>query len=262
MKNGKKIMSVVAISVLLLGTIALSGCTDILDGEDKIVVGTSADFPPFEYIDEDTGDITGFDIELVKAVLEDQGYENIEVVDQDFDTLIPSLERGELDVVAAALTITEARQDRVDFTDPYYQADQSILVREGEEDDVNSFEDMAGMKVGSQSGTTGQSVVEDELVDPGIIDEGDHEIYDRYDRAVSDLVDERIDAVVIDSPVAESFQADQPVEVAFTHETGEEYAFAVQEGDDDLREDMNEGIANVQDSDTWDELIAKYFAEE
>ncbi len=256
-QKGHKLLSLLLILVLSVGTMALSGC---IEDDETIVVGTSADFPPFEYVDEETGDIIGFDIDLIKAVLEDQGYDDVEVVDQDFDTLIPSLERGELDVVAAAMTVTEARQERVDFTDPYYQADQSILVREGEEDDINSFEDMEGMRVGSQSGTTGEGVVQEQLVDTGIIASGDHERYDRYDRAVSDLRDERIDAVVIDSPVAESFRAAQPVEVAFTFETGEEYAFAVQQGEDDFREELNQGIANVQDSEIWDELIETYFA--
>jgi len=257
MDKNKKIVSLLAI-FMLVGAVTLTGCIE-LDDDEVITVGTSADFPPFEYIDEETGEIIGFDIDLIKAVLEDQGYDEVEVVDQDFDTLIPSLEAGELDVVAAALTITEERQERVDFTDPYYEADQSILVREGEEGDVNSFEDMEGMKVGSQSGTTGEGVVESELVDTGIIDAGDHERYDRYDRAVSDLRDERIDAVVIDKPVAETFEAAQPVEIAFIHETGEEYAFAVQEGNDELREDLNEGIENVQDDSTYDEIVEEYF---
>ncbi|MFP4000412.1 MAG: basic amino acid ABC transporter substrate-binding protein [Thermoplasmata archaeon] len=255
-QKGQKVLSLVLIVILSVGTMAFSGC---LEDEETIVIGTSADFPPFEYVDEETGDIIGFDIELIKDVLEDQGYDDVEVEDQDFGTLIPSLESGELDIVAAALTITEERQERVDFTDPYYEADQSILVREGMEDDINAFEDLSGMEVGSQSGTTGEGVVESELVETGIISDEDHERYDRYDRAVSDLRDERIDAVVIDSPVAESFREAQPVEVAFIHETGERYAFAVQEDEDDFREELNAGIENVQDSQTWDDLIEEYF---
>ncbi|MFW6041232.1 MAG: basic amino acid ABC transporter substrate-binding protein [Thermoplasmatota archaeon] len=253
-KKGKKLISVVLVLVLALGTVALSGC---VEEDEVIVVGTSADFPPFEYIDEDTGDIIGFDIDLIKAILEDQGYE-VEIKDMDFGTLIPSLEEGEIDVIAAAMTITAEREERVDFSDPYYEADQSILIREGDDIVIESIEDLAGLRVGAQTGTTGADVVQDELIDTGLIDEDDFSSYDRYTFAVSDLVNNRIDAVVIDRPVGLSFEADRDVEIAYTYETGEEYAFAVQEDNDELREDINQGLENIKNTDTWDGLVEEY----
>ncbi|MFW6141298.1 MAG: basic amino acid ABC transporter substrate-binding protein [Candidatus Saliniplasma sp.] len=255
LKKGEKIVSVILILVLSLAAVTFSGCLE--EDDETIVVGTSADFPPFEYIDEDTGDIIGFDIDLTKEILEDQGYE-VEVKDMDFGTLIPSLEGGEIDVIAAAMTITEEREEKVDFSDPYYEADQSILLREGSDIEVNNIEDLEGYKVGAQTGTTGADVVQEELIDTGLIDEEDFSEYDRYTFAVSDLIDERIDAVVIDRPVGLSFEANRDVEIVYTYETGEEYAFAVQQDNDELREDINQGLGNIRDTDEWDDLVEEY----
>ena len=117
-------MAIISIATLLIVGLSFAGC---VEDENKIIIGTSADFPPFEYIN-DNGTIVGFDVEMTTKILEAAGY-TVEVKDISFDSLIPSLENGKIDVIAAAMTITEDREEQIDFSDPYYEADQSILTK-------------------------------------------------------------------------------------------------------------------------------------
>ncbi|WP_290813988.1 transporter substrate-binding domain-containing protein [Halovivax sp.] len=227
---------------------------------EGVVVGTEAGFPPFEMIED--GEIVGFDIDLTEAVLEEaEGYELEEFRDMEFGSLIPALQDGSIDVIAAAMTITEEREEEIDFSDPYFSADQSVLVAEGADFEPESLEDFDGQAVGAQVGTTGEGVVEEELIEEGRIDDGDYSSYDSYVLAVEDLERGIVDAIVIDEPVGETFADDRAVEVAFVHETGEEFGLGVREDDDDLREAINEGLEAIEEDGTYDDLVAEWFGE-
>lgn len=231
-----------------------NGATDA----EGIVVGTEAGFPPFEMIED--GEIVGFDIDLTEAVLEETDeYELEEWQDIAFDSLIPALQDGSIDVIAAAMTITEEREEQIAFTDPYFSADQSVLVAEDGGFQPDSFEDFDGNTVGAQVGTTGEGVVEDELIEAGHISDADYSSYDSYVLAVEDLERGIVDAIVIDDPVGETFADDRAVEVAFTHETGEEFGLGVRQDDDDLREAMNDGLASLEESSEYDDLVSEWF---
>lgn len=234
--------------------VALGGCLHD-DDEETIVPGTASGFPPFEFVED--GQLVGFDIDLAEAVIDEAGYQVGEWVDIEFDSLIPSLEGGDIDLVAAAMTITEDRAEVIDFSDPYWEADQAVLVPENDFE-PDSFEDLEGASVGAQAGTTGESIVEEELIDTGIISEGDYRAYDNYTLAVDDLEAEAIDAVVVDSPVADTFAADRGVHVSFVHETGEEFGFGMRE-DDDRIDDVNDALAQLQDDNTYDEIVSDWF---
>lgn len=262
MNKSQKFFVGALLTLLLVVSVATAGCTDQDDDDDgseepeTITVGTSADFPPFEYTEN--GTIVGFDVELIKAVAESQGYE-VEVEDISFDSLIPSLKNEKVDVVAAAMTITEERKEEIAFTDPYYEADQSILVRKGSDLQIESPDDLVGLEVGAQTGTTGAGWVESNLIENGTMSEDNLNKYDSYEFAVRDLVNENLDAVVLDKPVGQSFEGSEDVEVVYTIETGEEYGFGVRQEDEELLQDLNAGIEEVQGSDTWDQLVSKYF---
>src|SRR4030042_2120111 len=157
MKNEKKIFSIALVLAMVIGTVALSGCTQ--EDENKIIIGTSADFPPFEY-KASNQTIIGFDIDLIKKILTDQGY-TVEVQDIGFDSLIPSLQTGKIDVIAAAMTITDARLQEVDFSDPYYDANQAVLVKVDGGVNITTVEDLKNYSVGAQTGTTGWAWVND-----------------------------------------------------------------------------------------------------
>ena len=239
-------------------TAALAGCSGLGGaGDDTIVPGTAPGFQPFEY-KNDENELVGFDVELTEAVIERTSYEKGDWVEIGFDQLETSLLNGDIDLIAAALSITEDRKENVDFSDPYYEVSQAVVVRENGEfqpEELSDFE--AGRRVGAQGGTTGEDLVESELIEPGVIDEEDYRSYDNYNLAVEDLVNGNIAAVMVDEPTANSFADERPVAVTFTVGTGENYGLAMRP-DDDRLSDINEGLASVRENGTYEELRAKY----
>jgi polar amino acid transport system substrate-binding protein len=256
----------------IVGTTGLAGCVGIggdggsdggdggSDGGDggsdggtiTVVAGTAPGFPPFEV--KEGGELTGFDVELLESIVESaDGLEFDRWREFDFDGLIPALNDDKIDTIAAAMTITDERDESIDFTDPYYSADQAILVREGGSFMPGSLSDLEGRPVGAQSGTTGEGVIEDN------VGTANYNSYDSYVLAVEDLVNNNIDAIVLDEPVANTFAAQRDVAVAFVYETGERYGFGVREGDDDLREGLNEGLSTVQEDGTYEQLRNEWF---
>jgi polar amino acid transport system substrate-binding protein len=242
-------------------TAGLAGCLSSLTGgpSQEIVAGTAPGFPPFEM--KEGGDLVGFDVDLLEAVVEESDYELTEWREFEFSSLIPALTNERIDVVAAAMTINDERDQKIDFTDPYYNADQAILVREDGSFSPGSLEDLSGHTVGAQEGTTGASVVDEELVQSGELEESNFKTYGSYVLAVEDLVNENLDAVVVDTPVANTFQADRPVAIAFTYETGERYGFGLREDADEVTQGLNEGLATVQDDGTYEEIRNEWFSE-
>jgi len=195
---------------------------------------------------------------MVTKILEDAGY-TVEVKDIAFDSLILSLENGKIDVIAAAMTITEEREEQIDFSNPYYEADQSVLTKVGGNLNLNTSQDLQNYTVGAQTGTTGAAWIEENLVDNGNMNEDDFKRYETYTLAVLDLVNGNIDAIVLDKPVAESYVKNQNVEIVMTIITEESYGLGVKEGNTELLEKINSGLATLMDSDDWDTLILKYF---
>jgi polar amino acid transport system substrate-binding protein len=242
-------------------TAGLAGCLSSFGGGNggELVPATAPGFPPFEM--KDGGELVGFDVDLLTAVVAESDYELGEWKEFEFSSLIPALSNGRVDVVAAAMTINDERDETIDFTDPYYNADQAILVREGGSFSPSALADLSDHPVGAQEGTTGASVVKSELVEGGDMPESNFNTYGSYVLAVEDLVNENLDAVVVDTPVANTFEAQRPVSIAFTYETGERYGFGVQEGADDVTSALNDGLAAVQDSGEYEEIRNEWFSE-
>ena len=217
------------------------------------VVGTSADFPPFEYVED--GEIVGFDIDLIKAIGEVKGFE-VTFKDISFDSLIPALKAGNLDIVVSGMTITEEREKAVDFSIPYYSANQAVIVKEGSGKNITTL--FGDHDIGVQTGTTGDLWVTDNLKKPGIL-KGRVVYYDTFVLVISDLINENLDAIVLDSPVAKRFAQLKPVEIVAEIITGEEYGLAVKDGNAQLLQLINEGIEELRASGKMDQLIDKYF---
>ena len=258
------------------GLVGLAGClgqpgTDGGGGTDtdgggtatgagrEITAGTAPGFPPFEI--KEGGELTGFDVELLEAVVGETDYTLAGWSEFEFDSLIPALTSERIDVIAAAMTITEERQQTIAFSDPYWSANQAIVVRDGEDFSPTSLEDLSDRSVGAQKGTTGEGVVQDQLVAEGVIAESDYRAFDNYVFAVQSLENGDVDAVVVDEPVAQTFADQREVRVAFVYETGEEYGFGLRQGDDDLLSALNDGLQAVQDSGRYEELRNEWFAE-
>ncbi|NPA97292.1 MAG: basic amino acid ABC transporter substrate-binding protein [Crenarchaeota archaeon] len=223
-------------------------------GKEYLIVGTSPDFPPFEYVAKN-GSIVGFDIDLIRLLAHKIGYKGIKIVSMDFDSLIPALLHGKIDVIAAGMSITPQREKVVAFTIPYWHADQAVLIRANSKWVPKSLEDLKGKTVGVETGTTGAEYIKKYASKLGI----NVKEYSSFVLAVQDLVNGRIDAVVLDSPVAKMFTSKYPVKIAFIIHTGEVYGFAVRKSDVKLLHALDQALKEVLNSTAYKKLVEKYF---
>ncbi|MGJ8454671.1 basic amino acid ABC transporter substrate-binding protein [Pseudothermotoga sp. U03pept] len=219
-----------------------------------ITVGTSADFPPFEYIEN--GQFVGFDMDLMREIAKLANLE-LKFVDMSFDSLIPALRAGQIDVAAAAMTITDERRQVVDFSKPYWTADQSIIVKA--DSDLTITVLFQKGKIGVQTGTTGDLWCTDNLVGKGLLPEKNLKRYDTFVLALSDLLNGNIDAIVLDSPVGNRFAAVKPVKVVGVIVTGEQYGIVVKKGNKELLDKINSALEVLIETGKMAELIDKYF---
>lgn len=226
-------------------------------GEDVYLVGTEATYPPFE-MTNDEGEIIGFDIELLKAAAADQGL-ILEFRDMDFDSLVPALQGGNIDIAASAMSITPLRQKQVTFTDPYIEAGLVVAVGPTRFD-VNGSEDLENMRVAVQQGTTGAAKAE-ELLEAKQL--GSVKYFPNISVAMMELLNGGVDAVINDKPVTAAFVAKNPGKIRIVGDTlaSDEYGFAVAKGSTELVVKLNAGLANVMANGTFAELSAKYFGD-
>ena len=233
--------------LIALVILVAAGCQG---GRDKLVVGTSADYEPFEYIDED-GNYTGFDIELMEEIA---GRMDVELEWQDiaFDGLIGSLQNDKIDAIIAAMSATEEREEQVDFTDPYFISGDAVLVAADSDITLEDKTDIAGHTVGVQTGTIQESWI-DENVGAEI------SRYERAEQAIMDLQSGRIEMVAMDLSAANSFVEQGGVKVALeTDFSGEHMAIAVKEGNTELKEEFDAIIDELQMEGFIDDLAAEY----
>ena len=243
------------------GAVVLTSTAGCLGGDGgggggEIVAGTAPGFPPFEM--KEGGELVGFDIDLLEAVVGEVDYELAEWNEFEFSSLIPALQNDNIDVIAAAMTITEDRDETIDFSNPYYAANQAILVADGSDFAPGSLSDLEGRTIGAQKGTTGEEVVMSQLIDEGLVSEGDYNSYDNYVLSIEDLINGNIEAVVLDTPTANSFADERDVSIAFTYETGEQYGFGIRDGEAQLQSALNTGLQSIRDSGTYDEIATKW----
>lgn len=238
----KKALLAAGIAILTLGAFTACGTED-----NKIVMGTNAAFPPFEQV-EGT-EVVGFDVDLAKAIAEKLGKELV-IEDMEFASLINAVNTGKIDFIAAGMTINEERAAQVDFTAPYFQSKQVIIVAEGA--DIATAEDLEGKKVGVQLGTTGDLFATDAGLNPVQFDKGA--------LAVMDLVNAKIDAVILDEEPAKLIVANQTgVQIIEAPFIDEQYGIAVKKGNTELLTQIDEILAEMQADGTYDEIYGKYF---
>ncbi len=249
----KKIVAMMMAAVLCLAAFAACGSEDA-SGREVLTVGTNAEFPPFEYIGDD-GEPDGFDIALIKAIAEKMDMD-VEISNMEFGSLIGAV-GTKIDVAIAGMTVDEERKQSVDFSDTYYEAVQYVIVPAGSS--IAAYDDLKNKKLGCQMGTTGMFICEDiqkEAADTEIKN------YNKGVDAVNDLVNGRLDAVIIDKNPAEVFAAQYEGKVvaldgaAFAFEP-EFYAIALPKGSD-MVEKVNEALAALKDDGTFDELVEQY----
>lgn len=223
---------------------------------EKIVVATNPTWPPLEFLD-DNKNIIGYDVDMMKAIGKEVGVE-VEMRMVAWDGIFAGVAAGNYDVIASGVTITPERQRAFEFSKPYYDVQQIVVVKKG--DSASGFADLKGRVVGGQIGTTGVFVAQKSGVDMDLRE------YDDVGLAMQDLLNGRIDAVICDSPVA-LYYANQKegftdhLSVAFRTEATESFGFVVRKGRKDLVELLNKGIDAVRANGVEAQLIRKWMGE-
>jgi polar amino acid transport system substrate-binding protein len=218
-------------------------------------VGTEPTFPPFEFLDKNTNEITGFDIDLIKAIAAEEGFK-VEVVNLGFDGLIPALQSGTIDIIASGMTITDKRKEQIDFSNPYVNSGLAIAVAKNN-DTIKSEADLKGKKVAVQIGTTGANKA-DELKKKGIIKT--IKTYNTVDVVMAEVAKGTVDAAINDAPVTQDFISKGHSEIKIVGDLldSEQYGFAVAKGKKELLDKINSGLKKVIEKGQYKELLKKY----
>ena len=249
---------VTAIVLALLMVLSLAACGSAASESKTLVMATSADYPPYEFIvlnDKNEQQYVGIDVSVSEAIAADMGKE-LQIVNMDFDSLMAALQKGDADIVLAAIEVTEERLEAADFSDPYYtDLPAMILVKADAADQYNTLADFAGKSVGAQTATTKEAIVTDQMEGANLVSLS----------LVTDLVNElvygKVDAIVVDGAVAEQYaEANPDLAIApASSELGEAqpYCIAVAKGDPKgLLPGINEAIAKMTSENKMEEFIA------
>ena len=228
------------------------------DARNTLRVGTEPTFAPFEFMDTKSREFVGYDIDLIRTVADKAGYD-IEVVNMGFDALIPGLAAGTVDVVAAGVSITPERAERVDFTEPYYRVGLSMIVRKADAQKFPDFKSLAGQPIGVQIGTTG---AEKAKGIPG----AEVTSFNATSEAFMALTMGHVSAVIHDRPVLAYFMKMQPraargLQLQNVLEDSQQYGFAVKKGNKELLEKLNKGLEAVRASGEDKKIHDKWFAQ-
>ncbi|MCI5935743.1 MAG: basic amino acid ABC transporter substrate-binding protein [Lachnospiraceae bacterium] len=219
--------------------------------EGKLIMGTNAAFPPYEYYEGDT--IVGIDAEIAQAIADELGLELV-IEDMEFDGIIGAVTAGKVDMGLAGMTVTEDRLENVNFSDTYAHASQVVIVTNDSE--IATVDDLANKTVGVQLGTTGDIYAED-------IEGVTLERYNKGFEAVQSLLTGKIDAVIIDEQPAKAFVSqNEGIKILEEKFTDEDYAAAIAKDNTELVEAVNKALANLKSSGKLDEIVAKYITED
>lgn len=260
MKKSKiLIVAMIFTMVFALGACEKQTTKDDSDATPVYVAVTEPTFPPFDTTNEN-GDIIGFDMDLMDAIGDLQGFE-VKYKAMEFDSLIPALQSGSADMITAGMNAEDPeRQAKVDFSDTYYDSGLVVLVRE-DEANVGGIDTLTkDMKVASQIGTTGADKA-NELAEEGKIKEA--VILNGFDMCIQQLKSKTVDAVIVDKPVGDSYMKKQPgvIKAVGNVINAEAYGFAVTKGNKELLEKINEGLEILRENGTYDRLYKKWFEE-
>jgi len=231
---------------LVIGTTAAVGAKPILK------VGTSADFPPFEFQDEKTGAYLGFDIDLIRAVGAAAGME-VQIVNTAWDGLIPGLLTANYDCIMSAMTITDERLKAVAFSDPYFSAGQVIVTR-AKDPSIQAVEELEGKKISVQIGTTGDLAASE-------IKGATVKRFNMAPDAIQEVRNGGVAACIIDLAVAAEI-AKEYKDIKFGEPfTMEYYGIAIRKNNTDLIKKINRALASLKASGEYDKIYANWFGQ-
>ena len=222
--------------------------------KEVYTVATDNGYVPFEFIDEETGELVGFDIDLMNALAEEAGIE-IEYETLEFDGIVAGISSGRFDIAIAGMTITEERQESIDFTQPYYEAGLILAVRDDNEE-IQSIEDVDGKVVATRTGSTSETYLKEHT---DAIPEAFPQIIEGYQNVLAG----RADAVLYDLPNVLFYseqEAEGRLKTVGEKLTGEEYGIAFPKGSE-LRDVIDEALTTLKENGTYDDIYEKWFGE-
>lgn len=248
----KKLLAVVlAVLTICFAFVGCSGNTDTQ--KEKLTMATNATFPPYEY--KEGEDIVGIDAEIAHAIADKLGME-LEIIDTEFDSIIPGVQGGKYSMGMAGMTVTPERQESVDFSDSYATGIQSIIVKEGSA--IKSVDDLSSdIKIGVQVATTGCIYAEDDYGVDAVSE------FQNGAAAVEALKSDKVDCVIIDNEPAKAFvAANEGLTILDTSYAVEDYAICFSKDNTELRDKVNEALKELIADGTVQKIVDKYIAAE
>lgn len=264
-----KKVSIVLISIILVTSI-LTACTqsgpasvlDKVKKEGKVLVGTSADYPPYEFVD-DTGQKTGFDIDLMEEIAKRMGVK-VEWVDMPFDSLIAAVKEGKIDMSISCFNYSEDRAKEVGFSKEYFTSEDSFIANKDFTGKIEKPEDVAAFKLGVQSGTVQDTWIKENLIDTKLISEESVQHYERVDQAALDLEAGRIDILMADYvPAKALLKAHDGFQMLY-HEaiaSAGPINIVLPFKDEKIKAEVDQTIDALLSEGVIDQLATKYFGE-
>jgi len=235
---------------LCITLVFMIGASTIVGAKPLLKVGTSADFPPFEFQDEKTGAYLGFDIDLINAIGKAADME-VQIVNTAWDGLIPGLLTGNFDCIISAMTITEERLKAVAFSDPYFSSSQ-VIVTKVDDTAIKTVEDLQGKQIAVQIGTTGD-------LEASEIEGATVKRFNLAPDAIQEVRNGSVPACIIDLAVAEEI-AKEYKDIKFGEPiTTESYGIAIRKNNTELIQKINDGLASIKASGEYDEIHADWF---
>ncbi len=250
----KKILTAVLAGMMLISA-AGCGATDTADGEKVYVVATDTTFAPFEF--QDGTEFVGIDMDLLKAIAEDQGFKyEIDVL--GFNAAVQALEVGQCDAVIAGMSITPERQEKFDFTEPYFDSGVVMAIAKDNEE-IKSYEDLKGKNVAVKTGTEGYTFAEANKDKYGY----NMVTFDDSANMYEEVKIGNAAACFEDYPVVGyAISQDIGLKIVTEKEQGSSYGIAVKKGENaELLDMLNKGLANVRANGKYDEIVNKYISE-
>ncbi|SDJ99637.1 transporter substrate-binding domain-containing protein [Sediminibacillus albus] len=249
------------ITLLMISLLAACGSnessgesgSDSAEGE-TYTVATDANFQPFEYKNPETGEMEGFDIDLVKAVAKEAGF-NVDFKTMEFDGLLASMQSGKFPIGVAGISITEDRKETISFSDSYY--DSGLILAVPEESDIQSIDDVDGLKVGARQGSTSEEYLKNNT-DAEVV------AYPEIVTAYMNLEKDRLDAVLYDLPNVKYYikeNAEGKLKTVGDVLEGQPYGIAFPK-DSELVDPVNEALETIKENGTYDEIYKKWFGTE
>ncbi len=243
----KKILTAAALSALLV-----SGAASAKD----LVVASNTTFPPFEFVNSQTNEITGFEMDLVRALGTKAGYD-VKIMNMGFDGIIPAILSGTVDVGASGFSVTEERKKRVLFADPFYQSGLTVLINKADNGKITGFKDLAGKRIAVQIGTTAAAKAK-------TIEGATVTTFNNAGEAILELANGGVDAVINDKPVTAYVLTQQPKLAAkLTHLpemlSADDFAMVLRKSDTKLAKELNDAMAAMKASGEYQALYTKWF---